>query len=54
LVRFQPAPIADSTLDILGSPVAAEQRVSPDVERITGHPPRAFADWAVRNADVFR
>jgi len=54
LVRFQPAPIADSTLDILGSPIAAEQRVSPDVERITGHPPRAFADWAARNADVFR
>ncbi|MFE2444876.1 NAD(P)H-binding protein [Streptomyces sp. NPDC059426] len=54
MLRFMPEPVADGTLDILGEPTAAEQRVSPDVERVLGRPPRAFADWARRTAGLFR
>lgn len=48
-----PEPVADATLDILGSPTAAEQRVSPDIERVLGHPARTFADWVTRSVAVF-
>ncbi|MFE5119376.1 NAD(P)H-binding protein [Streptomyces sp. NPDC056669] len=54
MLRFMPEPVADGTLDILGEPTADEQRVSPDVERVLGRPPRAFADWAMRNIAAFR
>ena len=54
MVRFMPEPIADATLDILGDPSPGLRRVSPDIERVLGRPPRAFADWAARNASVFR
>ncbi|MBF6330293.1 SDR family oxidoreductase [Nocardia transvalensis] len=54
MLTFMPAPVADTTLDILGSPTAHEQAVSPDVEKILGRAPAAFADWAVRNAAAFR
>ncbi|WP_049567594.1 NAD(P)H-binding protein [Nonomuraea sp. SBT364] len=52
--RFMPQEVVEGTLAILGTPVAAEQRISPDVERILGRAPRAFADWAARNASAFR
>ncbi|MBZ6101988.1 SDR family oxidoreductase [Streptomyces olivaceus] len=52
--RAMPAELADDTLDILGSPSPAEQRVSPDIERVLGRAPRTFADWAARNVDAFR
>lgn len=52
--QFMPEPVAATTLDILGRPTPAEQRVSPDVERVTAHPPRPFADWARRNIAAFR
>ncbi|MFD8593482.1 NAD(P)H-binding protein [Kitasatospora sp. NPDC059646] len=54
LLRFLPEPVADTTLDILGAPVPAEQRVSPDVERVLGRAPRSFADWARRHVGAFR
>jgi uncharacterized protein YbjT (DUF2867 family) len=54
LVRFMPEPVADTTLDILGAPLPQEQRVSPDVERVLGRAPRAFADWASRNIIAFK
>jgi hypothetical protein len=54
MVRFMPEPIADATLDILGDPAPGLRRVSPDVERVLGRPPRTFADWAARNAAAFR
>ncbi|MGW7687839.1 NAD(P)H-binding protein [Streptomyces asiaticus] len=54
MLRFMPEPVADGTLDILGEPTADERRVSPDVERVLGRPPRAFADWAPRNIAAFR
>ncbi|SEF91109.1 Uncharacterized conserved protein YbjT, contains NAD(P)-binding and DUF2867 domains [Nonomuraea solani] len=54
MLRFMPEPVADGTLSILGTPTAAERRVSPDVERLLGRAPRTFADWAARNAAVYR
>ncbi|MFD9703195.1 NAD(P)H-binding protein [Lentzea sp. NPDC059081] len=51
--RFMPPPVVDGTLKILGSPVAEEQRVSEDVERVTGRAATRFADWAERNAAAF-
>ncbi|MFD8902471.1 SDR family oxidoreductase [Streptomyces ardesiacus] len=54
MARSMPAELAEDTLDILGSPSPAEQRVGPDVERILGRAPRPFADWAARNVDAFR
>ncbi|MGB8946593.1 MAG: NAD(P)H-binding protein [Streptomyces sp.] len=53
MVRFMPEQVVDSTLALLGTPYAEEQRVSPDVERVLGRPPRAFAEWAARNAPAF-
>ncbi|MFI8070157.1 NAD(P)H-binding protein [Streptomyces sp. NPDC086033] len=54
MVRFMPEPIADATLDILGDPSPGLRRVSPDVERVLGRPPRSYAEWAARNASAFR
>ena len=52
MLRFMPEPVVDAT-HILGTPSAAEQRVSPDVERILGRPPRTFAEWAAHNIAAF-
>ncbi|MGV9912280.1 SDR family oxidoreductase [Streptomyces tendae] len=54
MARSMPAELADDTLDIVGNPSPAEQRVSPDVERVIGRAPRPFADWAARNVTAFR
>ncbi|WP_233512350.1 hypothetical protein [Micromonospora deserti] len=53
MLRFMPEPVVETTLDILGTPKPAEQRVSPDVERILGRPPRTFADWVAHNSAAF-
>ncbi|MEU4232120.1 NAD(P)H-binding protein [Nonomuraea sp. NPDC026600] len=54
MLQFMPEPIVESTLDILGKPKAAEQQVSPDVERLLGRSPRTFAEWAERNIAAFK
>ncbi|GIH26273.1 NmrA family transcriptional regulator [Acrocarpospora phusangensis] len=54
MLTFMPAPVADTTLDILGTPTLREQTVSPDVEKILGRAPGSFADWAKRNIAAFR
>lgn len=54
LLAVMPEPVADSTLDILGSPTPHEQAVSPDVATILGRPARTFADWAAANVLAFR
>jgi uncharacterized protein YbjT (DUF2867 family) len=54
MLRFMPPEVADSTLAILGEPTPEEQRVSPDVSRVLGRPPRPFADWASRFAGAFK
>lgn len=54
MLQFMPEPVVEGTLGILGEPLAAEQKVSPDVEQILGRAPRTFADWAARAAESFR
>jgi uncharacterized protein YbjT (DUF2867 family) len=51
---FMPQPIVDGTLEILGTPTAEEQRISPDVTRVLGRPAAGFADWATRLVGAFR
>jgi uncharacterized protein YbjT (DUF2867 family) len=53
MITFMPAPVADTTLDIIGTPTPREQAVSPDVEKILGRSAATFADWAERNAATF-
>ena len=52
--RFMPAAIVETTLDLLGRPNADELRISPDIEKVLGRPPRPFAVWASRNAAAYR
>ncbi|MDX2543863.1 NAD(P)H-binding protein [Streptomyces sp. WI04-05B] len=54
MLRFMPEPVVEATLSILGEPTPAEQRISPDVERLLGRAPRTFADWAQRHIGAFR
>jgi hypothetical protein len=54
LLRFMPEPVVAATLGILGTPSPAEQRVSPDVARVLGRPPRPFGEWALGSVDAFR
>lgn len=54
LLGFMPEPVVDGTLAILGEPTPAEQRISPDTERILGRAPRTFADWVRRHLHAFR
>lgn len=53
MVQYMPEPVVEATLGVLGTPTEAEQRVSPDIERLLGRPPRTFADWAERNIAAF-
>ncbi|MFC9913599.1 NAD(P)H-binding protein [Streptomyces sp. NPDC127197] len=54
MLRFMPEPVVETTLSILGEPTSAEQRISPDVERVLGRTPGTFADWARRHVAAFR
>ncbi|MER5862047.1 NAD(P)H-binding protein [Kitasatospora sp. NPDC002040] len=54
MLAFMPEPVVEGTLAILGEPLPAEQRPSPDVERILGRAPRTFTAWAARTAPAFR
>jgi uncharacterized protein YbjT (DUF2867 family) len=44
--------VTGSVLGTLG-PAATVLEVSSDVRKLTGHAPRAFADWARENAQAF-
>jgi len=54
MLGYMPEPVVEATLGALGTPSAAEQRVSPDIQRILGRPPRAFAEWAARTIAAFK
>ncbi|MCP3798205.1 NAD(P)H-binding protein [Allokutzneria sp. A3M-2-11 16] len=54
MLRFMPEPVVEGTLAVLGEPTAAEQLVSPDVQRLLGRAPRTFAEWAGRNRAAFK
>ncbi|MFI6290567.1 NAD(P)H-binding protein [Nonomuraea sp. NPDC050790] len=53
MLAFMPEAVAEGTLNILGTPTAEEQRISPDVRRVLGREPRSFAAWAGQNAAAF-
>jgi uncharacterized protein YbjT (DUF2867 family) len=54
MLQFMPEPVVETTLAIIGEPNPAEQRISPDAERVLGRTPRTFAEWTVRNIAAFR
>ncbi|MFI6369514.1 SDR family oxidoreductase [Streptomyces sp. NPDC050546] len=54
MLRFMPESVIETTLAILGEPTPAEQRISPDIERILGRAPRTFAAWARQHVAAFR
>lgn len=54
MARFMPEEVIDGTLDVLGVPLPAEQKTSPDVERILRHPARPFGASVTRNLPAFR
>ncbi|MEJ3745226.1 NAD(P)H-binding protein [Actinomycetes bacterium KLBMP 9797] len=54
MLAFMLEPVVETTLDVLGAPTPAEQRLSPDIERVLGRAPRPFADWAERHVAAFR
>jgi uncharacterized protein YbjT (DUF2867 family) len=54
MLRFMPGPVVETTLDAIGEPVPAEQRISPDVDKVLGRAPRPFAGWVRRNITAFR
>ncbi|WP_042410637.1 SDR family oxidoreductase [Streptacidiphilus carbonis] len=54
LLQFMPEAVAVTTLAVLGTPTAAELRISPDIELLLGRPARPFAAWAERNIAAFR
>ncbi|WP_285550787.1 SDR family oxidoreductase [Actinoplanes regularis] len=54
MLRFMPEPIVETTLEAIGEPTPAEQRISPDVELVLGRAPRTFANWIQHNITAFR
>ncbi|GAB3836372.1 NAD(P)H-binding protein [Dactylosporangium cerinum] len=54
MLQFMPEPVVETTLDAIGEPTSAEQRISPDVERVLGRAPYTFTDWVQRNITAFR
>ncbi|MEU6664800.1 NAD(P)H-binding protein [Streptomyces sp. NPDC046727] len=53
MARFMPEQVVTGTLDVLGAPLAAERRVSPDVAAVLGRPAAPFAEWVGRNLPAF-
>ncbi|MGY4766138.1 NAD(P)H-binding protein [Kribbella sp. CWNU-51] len=54
MLAYMPEPVVEATLGALGTPTAAEQGVSPDVEKVLGRPARTFTDWVTRNLPAFK
>ncbi|MBG0855173.1 NAD(P)H-binding protein [Streptomyces spinoverrucosus] len=53
MAQFMPEAVVEGTLDVLGEPLPAERRVSPDVRSLLGRPATTFDDWAARNVKIF-
>ncbi|MFD0154478.1 SDR family oxidoreductase [Streptomyces sp. NPDC055721] len=54
LAQFMPEQVVAGTLDVLGIPLPAEQRISPDVEAVLHRPAGRFGEWVTRNLPAFR
>ncbi|MFI9616321.1 SDR family oxidoreductase [Streptomyces sp. NPDC052023] len=53
MLKFMPPAVVEGTLDVLGEPLPAERRVSPDVQTVLGRPAGSFAGWVARHAGAF-
>ncbi|MEU7408833.1 NAD(P)H-binding protein [Streptomyces sp. NPDC042638] len=53
MARSMPEQVVAGTLDVLGEPLPAERRVSPDVAAVLGRPAAPFAQWVARNLPAF-
>ncbi|MFB0617055.1 NAD(P)H-binding protein [Streptomyces sp. AGS-58] len=53
MAGFMPEEAVAGTLDVLGEPLPAERRVSPDVEAVLRRPAAPFAAWVRRNLPAF-
>ncbi|GAA3381783.1 SDR family oxidoreductase [Cryptosporangium minutisporangium] len=49
-----PAEYVDAFFSFYGDGTLDESQVFPDVEKVTGRPPRSFGEWAALHADDFR
>lgn len=54
MAQFMPEQAVTGTLDVLGVPLPAEQRISPDVEAVLHRPAGSFGEWVARNLPAFR
>ncbi|MFI8192223.1 SDR family oxidoreductase [Streptomyces sp. NPDC085946] len=54
MARFMPEQVVTGTLDVLGDPLPAERRISPDVEAVLHRPAGPFGAWVARNLPAFR
>lgn len=53
MARFMPANVIEGTLDILGAPLPAEQKPSPDVRAVLARPATPFTTWAAHARRAF-
>ncbi|MDT0612180.1 SDR family oxidoreductase [Streptomyces lancefieldiae] len=54
MAQFMPEQVVTGTLDVLGVPLPAEQKTSPDVEAVLHRPASPFGAWVARNLPSFR
>ncbi|MFE9393582.1 SDR family oxidoreductase [Streptomyces sp. NPDC006784] len=54
MAQFMPEEIIGGTLDILGTPLPAEQTISPAAENVLHRPTRPFSEWVARNLPAFQ
>lgn len=54
MLRTWPPELADAVLANMALQVTEPEPPSPDLEHITGHPPRPFSAWVTDHADAFR
>ncbi|MFF3462236.1 SDR family oxidoreductase [Streptomyces sp. NPDC002619] len=52
--QFMPEEVVTGTLDVLGVPLPAEQKISPDVKAVLHRPAGSFGEWVARNLPAFR
>lgn len=54
MAEFMPEQVVTGTLDVLGVPLPAEQKIGSDVETVLHRPARPFGEWVARNLAAFR
>lgn len=54
MAQFMPEQVVTGTLDVLGAPLPAEQKISSDVEAVLHRPAAPFGRWVARNLPAFR